>query len=91
MSHGRSEPAGLHGLCKQGTEAKEGPLEFREKKEKGGRKGEKVLTHSRERKCAHLGKEKGRKRHSRHAQEKEKVHAGYPILRICIHFLKTGI
>ena len=32
MSRGRSEPAGLCGLRKQVTKAKEGPLEFRKKK-----------------------------------------------------------
>ena len=33
VSPGRSEPAGLHGLWKQVTEAKEGPLELRRKKQ----------------------------------------------------------
>ena len=33
MSHGGSEPAGLHGLRKQVTEVKEGPLELRRKRE----------------------------------------------------------
>ena len=44
MSHGGSEPAVLHGLRKQVTEAKEGPLELRrrtsEETPKGGRHGQ---------------------------------------------------
>ena len=54
MSHGISEPARLHGLTKQVTEAKEGPLELRRKKARlytlGGRRWGKAQTCSRKRK-----------------------------------------
>lgn len=46
MGHKRSEPAWLCGLSKQVTEAKEGPLELRKKKDRqnalGGNKGERA-------------------------------------------------
>lgn len=58
MSHGRSEPAGLHGLGKQVTEVKEGFLEIRKKKPRiyasVGRRRRKGLQSSIERK-SHAG------------------------------------
>ena len=56
MSHGRSEPAGLHGLRKQVTEVKEKHLECKRKKSKGnmprGRRGGRGTGRLRERENA---------------------------------------
>ena len=55
MSWERSEPAGMQGLGKQVTEAKEGPLELKRKKERiyipRGRIEGKTQVCSRERMC----------------------------------------
>ena len=57
MSHGGSEPAGLHGLKEKDTEAKEGPLELKRKKANvcalRERRGGKVLTRETERESEH--------------------------------------
>ena len=57
MSCGRTEPAELCGLRKQVTEAKEGPLELRNEKDRenmpGERRGGEVLL-QREREREHL-------------------------------------
>lgn len=52
MSHGRSEPDGLHGLRQQVIEAKDGPLELRTTKDKENKPGEEKGSSAPDRECS---------------------------------------